>query len=412
MAGDFDAILDAAYPKVVATLVRVLGDVDRAMDASQDALVKALQVWRQEGVPDNPVAWLVTVGRNRAIDHLRRDSRVVSIEGQPLAEPVGESLQVDDLDAVDVGDDLLQLLFVCCHPSLTAPAQISLMLKVVLGLSVAEIARGLLASPASVEKRITRAKAQLRKDQIAYQLPAVEDIPVRLDMVLKAVYLLFNEGYSQLQESALGRGSMIDVALRLGRMICRLVRQDPRPRSLLALMLLNAARVPARVTRQGVYVPLVEQDRTLWHQGMIQEGLALIDAVFVARHRPDAYQIQAAISALHCQAASGAETDWQQIAQLYTKLKDYDPSPVVTVNEAVAICYCGDAHRALGLLKSLDESGQLQDYQPLYVARALAYEQMNDVLTAQQQLERAIGLVQSSAERVYLQRRLESLRAD
>ena len=264
MASDLGPMLKAAYPKVVATLVRVLGDMDRAMDATQDALVKALKVWHRDGVPANPVAWLVTVGRNQAIDQLRREARTVSLETNvvPLvAEPAAEPAEIGELDWSAVDDDLLRLMFTCCHPALKPPAQIALMLKVVLGFSVEEIARGLLATPASVEKRITRAKQRLRQAQASYDVPRTQELPERLDAVLKAIYLLFNEGYTRIQDSSLTHSSLIEVAIRLARMTCRLCRHDAQPRALLALMLLSAARLPARLDADGVFVPLAEQDR-------------------------------------------------------------------------------------------------------------------------------------------------------
>ncbi|MGK0224853.1 MAG: RNA polymerase sigma-70 factor (ECF subfamily) [Limisphaerales bacterium] len=302
MAHDLGPILSAAYPQVVATLIRVLGDMDRATDATQDALVKALQVWGSDGIPDNPVAWLVTVGRNKAVDQIRRDQRSVSYEGNVVAlvsdDKPFESIDYDDVDWQSVDDDMLRLLFTCCHPALPPAAQIvlMLMLKVVLGFSIEEISRGLLASSARVEKRVTRAKAKLRAAEVPYEVPSASEIPVRLDAVLRAIYLIFNEGYTRIQDGSLSRGSLIDTAIRLGRIASRLFRHDPQPRALVALMLLSAARQPARVDGHGVFVPLHEQDREQWNKGMIQEGVAVIDAVYAARHLPGGYQIQAAKS--------------------------------------------------------------------------------------------------------------------
>lgn len=412
MATDLGPLLKAAYPRVVATLVRVLGDMDRASDATQDALVKALDVWQREGVPDNPVAWLVTVGRNRAVDVLRRDSRVVSLDQRITLVPEDDTFAEPDaalLDWAQVDDDLLRLMFTCCHPLLKPPAQVALVLKVLLGFSTEEIARGLLASPASVEKRITRAKRSLREAGVAYEVPRVVDIPARLDAVLQAIYLVFNEGYTRIQDANLMRSSLIDVALRLGRITSRLFRRDGEPRSLLALMLLTTARLPARVDAQGVFVPLEAQDRALWDAAMIQEGVALIDAVYVARHRPGAYQIQAAISAIHSQAASAASTDWAQIVALYGKLAEYDPSPVVPVNQAVARCFCGEPKRALQQLLDPAVAQPLASYQPYYAALGFVYQHLGDHLAALAPLERALQLAGSPAQRRYLQRQLDAL---
>lgn len=416
MANDLGPILSAAYPQVVATLIRVLGDMDRAMDATQDALVKALQVWASEGVPDNPVAWLVTVGRNRAVDQLRREQRSISLDSNvvPLVAQLDSVDLTDSMDAAEwlaVDDDMLRLLFTCCHPELSPPAQMVLMLKVVLGFSTAEIARGLLASPASIEKRITRAKQQLKRATVPYEVPPATEIPARVDAVLKAIYLIFNEGYTRFQDAGLSRGSLIDIAIRLGRMVSRLLRNDPEPRSLLALMLLSAARLNARVDEHGVFVPLEEQDRSRWHKGMIDEGVALIDTVFAARHIPGAYQIQAAISAIHSQAASAAETDWPQIAALYNKLAQLDASPVVPVNQAVALCYCGKADQALTMLTAPELSSKLISYQPYFAALSFAYECAGQEPKSIDALQRACELADSSAQRVYLQRRLQEKRA-
>ena len=424
MEPDLGPLLKAIYPKVVATLVRVLGDIDRAMDASQDALVKALQSWHKEGVPENPVAWLVTVGRNGAIDQLRReqrvvsyDSNVVSLHGAETQTPVAAShvLDAPDIEALDwleVDDDLLRLMFTCCHPTLRPNAQIVLILKVVLGFTVEEIARGLLASPASVEKRITRAKAKLKEEDVAYAVPAIEDIPERRQAVLKAVYLLFNEGYTRIQNDQLVRGSLIDVAIRLGRITARLFRHDPEPRALLALMLLSTARLPSRVDREGCFVPLAQQDRSLWDQTMIGEGQALLDAVYAARHLPGAYQIQATISLLHCQAAQAADTDWPQIAALYLKLEDYDASPVVPVNRAVALSFSGHHQDALELLLDEQRQAKLSSYQPYFAALGHVYQASGNLGAARVALHRALELAQSPAQKRYLERCLVEVSAD
>lgn len=412
MEPDLGPLLKAIYPKVVATLIRVLGDMDRAMDASQDALVKALQSWQKDGVPDNPVAWLVTVGRNGAIDQLRREQRVVSYDSNVV--PIRETDSLDgsdlgELDWLDVDDDLLRLMFTCCHPSLAPNAQIVLVLKVVLGFSVEEIARGLLASPASIEKRITRAKQKLKQEDVDYVVPAMEEIPERRQAVLKAVYLLFNEGYTRIQNDNLVRGSLIDVAIRLGRITARLFRHDPEPRALLALMLLSAARLPARVDENGFFVPLAEQDRSLWDQTMIQEGKALIDTIYAARHLPAAYQIQAAISALHCTAPSAEATDWAQIVALYEKLEEYDPSPVVPVNRAVALSLWGRDQDALDLLQDELLKTKLVDYQPYFAALGHVCQRLNKTVEAREALQRALTLAQSPPQKRYIERCLAEL---
>ena len=412
MSADLGAILKAAYPQVVARLARVLGDMDRATDATQDALVIALKKWRVDGIPREPVAWLVTVGRNRAIDGYRRDARVVSIDTQlPLAEDHLEPTRfvADEIALSELEDDLLRLVFTCCHPALTPPAQITLVLKVVLGLSVEEIARALLVSLASIDKRITRAKARLKASDVDYLAPGRKDIPERIDTVLKAIYLLFNEGYSRLGDDHLARHRLIDEALRLGRMVTRAVRHDPEARSLLALMLLSAARIPARLDDEGVFVPLDAQDRERWDAGMIREGVALIDSVYAARHPPGAYQIQAAISAIHSGAPSSETTDWRQIVALYDKLMEYDRSPVVPVNRAVALAFAGNHETAHAALEALRDEPALARYQPLYAALAFVQERLGDAARAREAYARAIELADSAAQKVYLKRRLARL---
>ena len=419
MQADLGLVLKAAYPKVVATLTRVLGDMDQAMDATQDALVKALQSWPKSGVPDSPVAWLVTVGRNRGIDHIRRSQRVVGLDNVvsfPGEAPDSDALSVavaDELSLTELDDDMLRLMFTCCHPILSSSQQITLMMKVVLGFSVDEIARSLLTSRASIEKRITRSKNALKQAGVEYAVPRGIDIGARLDAVLQAVYLLFNEGYTRLQngeeDQRLARNALVNEAIRLARMVCRLLRRNPEPRALLALMLLSAARLPARMNAQGWLVPLAEQDRSLWDQNMSREGIALVDAVFAARHPPSAYQIQAAISALHNRADSSANTDWQQIVGLYSKLREYDPSPVVPVNEAVAMCMAGQPEAAYTQLRSCQEEQALTEYQPYYAALAYVAEQCTDQEAARAYYRKAIDLAQSAAQKAYLNARLERL---
>ncbi len=414
-------VLKAAYPKVVATLTRVLGDMDAAMDATQDALVKALQRWQKDGVPAQPVAWLVTVGRNRAIDVMRREARTSSWDNLdmglsnvvPLAANQAparvERVEVEEFNLSELDDDLLRLMFTCCHPNLTPVTQITLVLKVVLGFSVHEIARMLLTSPATIEKRITRAKQRLQAEDIEYAVPKGTELSPRLRAVLQAIYLLFNEGYSRIQDRDLVRNTALLEAVRLGRMVCRLFRHNPEPRSLLALMLLSTARLPARLDEQGAYVPLLEQDRHRWDQTMIREGIALIDAVYVSRHPPSAYQIQAAISAIHSKAPNADATDWRQIVALYEKLAEYDSSPVVPVNLAVARCYGGEVAPAAEQLRGLHTTPGLADYQPYYAACGFVFGRLGARAEAASAYARAVELAQSAAEKTYLLARLKEM---
>lgn len=413
MHADLGPVLKSAYPKVVATLTRLLGDMDLAMDAAQDALVKALQTWPKTGLPDSPSAWLVTVGRNRAIDQMRRAKRVVGLDNVvafPGDAPVDAvEPPADDISLTELDDDMLRLMFTCCHPVLNPTMQITLVMKVVLGFSVDEIARSLLSSRASVEKRITRAKTALAQAEVEYEVPRGEEIPPRLQSVLQAIYLMFNEGYTRVQDGQLSRSPLIDEAIRLARMTCRLLRRNPEPRALLALMLLTAARMPARFNEQGWLIPLTEQDRGLWDRAMTREGVALVDAIYVARHPPSAYQIQAAISALHNQSDSAKNTDWQQISGLYAKLREYDPSPVIPVNEAVAVCMTGDSDSAQQILDQCADDAALKSYQPYYAALAFVAEARQDLVAARRHYQQAIEQSDSPAQQAYLEHKLVQL---
>jgi len=412
MSVELGAVLKAAYPEVVATLSRSLGDIDRAQDATQDAIEKALQQWQVNGVPRHPVAWLVTVGRNKAIDHLRRDARSTSIDGnvvQLLPDSLIVTPSLDDASVSDIGDDMLRLMFTCCHPELTPSTQIMLMLKVVVDFSVDDISRSLLVNRASVQKRLTRAKATLRAAQADYTVPSRAEQAQRIDAVLKAIYLLFNEGYTLIQDTGLVRSSILDQAIRLGRMVSRLFRSDPEPRCLLALMLLSAARLPGRLDERGRFVPLLEQNRERWNQEQIAEGIALVDAVHVARHPPGSYQIQAAISALHSTAPSANQVDWGQIVALYQKLGEYDASPVIPVNHAAALSYAGNHDAALALLLNVQESNALNAYQPLFATLGHVYAQIGDCVAARRAWERALELSDSRVQSDHIRTILASL---
>lgn len=424
MNAEYGTVLKAAYPQVVATLTRVLGDIDRAMDATQDALLKALEDWQVNGIPREPVAWLVTVGRNRAIDQLRRQRRqvdlgdnVVELVHSGIASLLPDGTLRDDTfeQAVarhEIDDDLLRLIFSCCHPQLNTNAQIVLTLKVVLGFSVDEIARALLTARATIEKRIGRAKQRLRAEENSFALPRPDALTNRLAAVLRVVYLLFNEGYSRAKDPQLFRGDLCAEAIRLARIVCRLMRAQREPRALLALMLFSHARRPARLNANGEFVPLLEQDRKCWNAGSISEALALTDALFLARLPPGSYQIQAAIAALHCTAASAAETNWPQIIGLYEKLQQYEPSPVVAVNHAAAVFFAGQTGHALTLLKDLEDDPRMQKYQPFYAALAPALAANHHPVEAAAAYRRAIDLSNNAPERAWLERQLNACLPD
>ena len=342
-APNLEPLLKAAYPKVVATLIRLLGDVDRAEDAASEAVLKALATWPAGEIPLNTVAWLVTAARRFDLDQIRH-RQVQERHGDNVRDFARPSdVERDEPQVLE--DDLLRLVFACCHPSLTEQTQVLLTLKVVLGFEVDVLARRFLLKKKTVEQRITRAKKRLGEMQ-GLEMPRSHELGQRLRAVHRVIYLAFTQGYSEPELSRDQQTDLVEHAIRLGRMMARLFRREPETRSLLALMLLTASRDDARVDANGVHVPLQEQDRSLWSQALIKEGLALIDAVFVSRPMPGPYQLQAAISALHCRAASAAETDWSQIAGLYAKLVEYEPSSVVRLNWAIALAFAGDTRGA------------------------------------------------------------------
>lgn len=400
---DLGSVLKAANAQVVATLVRVVGDIDRAEEASQEAMLRALKTWQRDGLPNNPVAWLVTVGRNYDLDLRRRESLQHQYGEQVLALDAGYEVPHDLAEPQIIDDDLLRLVFACCHPKLSEAAQIALTLKVILGFSVEEISRALLTTRKTMEKRITRAKQTLGSLGDGYTVPDSTAVSRRIDAVLRVIYLVFNEGYSQLGNRDLSRMDLTEEAIRLGRIVARLFRFHPEARSLLALMLLTAARIPARLSAGGDYVPLDRQDRSRWQAAKIAEGVALIDSVYTARHPPGTYQIQAAISSLHSTVKTAAATDWQQIEQLYERLEQYEPSPVVRVNRALAVARCGDLQRGLSMLDELSEDSRLQSYQPFHAALADLSGRVGQHARARKAYAFAIELSADSAERRFLE---------
>ena len=407
MGEDFGAVIKAAYPRVIASLTRVFGDIDVAQDAAHDAMFKALDDWRRQGVPDHPVAWLVTVGRNLAIDRLRR-SRFEStltdewdVAGvEPDVAAAAENLHLND--------DLLRLLFTCCHPALSEDSQIVLTLRVVLDFSVAEIAAALLTQRDTIERRLTRAKARLVNSGADPMAPVGDALVSRQQAVLRVVYLLFNYGYSHQGSIDVQRQRLMEQAIRLGRLLVRIFVDSAVAKSLLALMLLTSARTTARYGPGGEFVPLDAQDRKLWDWSCIREGQAIIDAVVAARHPPESYQIQAAIASLHS-LADGAQTDWEQIAGLFQLLERFDPSPVVCVNHAVAIAYAGDPAAALTRLEDLRRDSRLSGYQPLAAALAHVYRQLGQLFNARVAYGQAIELADSAPDRAWLNRQLAEL---
>jgi RNA polymerase sigma-70 factor (ECF subfamily) len=396
---------------VLATLIRQVGDFQLAEDAVQDAFEAAVTVWRRDGVPDNPGAWITAAARRRAIDRLRRN-RSVADRAERLAELTRLDAQHEEPpmdDESTIVDDRLRLVFTCCHPALEMPARVALTLRALGGLTTGEIARAFLVAEPTMGKRIVRAKRKIAEAGIPYRVPADEELPDRLRGVLRVVYLIFNEGYAAAEGDRLVRGELCDEAIRLGRLLCRLMPDDAEVWGLLALMLLHDARRAARVDPSGRYVALDAQDRSLWDQDRIRDGLAMLERA-VRLRAPGEYQLQAAITALQIQAPSAEATDWAQIAELYGALGALNPSPVIELNRAVAVGLAAGPDAGLALLEPLLGEPALERYQPLHAAHAELLSRAGDAAGAARAYERAIALTANAVEREELTRRLGSLR--
>jgi RNA polymerase sigma-70 factor, ECF subfamily len=394
---------------VLATLIRQAGDFQLAEDAVQDAFEAAVAAWRRDGVPDNPGAWITTAARRRAIDRLRRN-RSVADRAERLAELTRldaphEEIEMDDESTIV--DDRLRLIFTCCHPALDPPARVALTLRALGGLTTGEIARAFLVAEPTMGKRIVRAKRKIADAHIPYRVPADEELPDRLRGVLRVVYLIFNEGYAATEGDRLVREELCAEAIRLGELLARLMPDDAEVWGLLALMLLHDGRRAARVDSTGRYVALDEQDRSLWDQDRIADGLAKLERAIRLR-RPGEYQLQAAITALQIQDAG--TTDWVQIAELYGALAALNPSPVVELNRAVAVGMASGPAAGLELLEPLLGDPALERYQPLHAAHAELLSRAGDAEGASRAYERAIELSSNEIEREELERRSSELR--
>jgi RNA polymerase sigma-70 factor, ECF subfamily len=390
------------YGRVVASLVRRFGDLDLAEDAAAEALLVALEKWPADGVPPNPGAWLTTTAGNRAIDRIRRESR-------RDAKHQAASMIHDDTPHEPVGvveDDRLRLLFTCCHPALALEARVAMTLRLLGGLTVAEVAQAFLVPETTMAQRITRAKRKIAGAGIPYRVPAAEDLPVRLGGVLAVLFLVFNEGYlSSTADAPPIRTELSDEAIRLARILHVLLPDEPEVTGLLALMLLTEARRPARLDPDGVLVPLPEQDRTRWSRPLVDEGHALVRDC-LARNRPGRYQLLAAVNAVHCAAATPADTAWDQVAALYSRLLTLDPSPVVALNRAVAIAELDGPAVALPLVDAL----ALERYHPWHATRADLLRRLGRTADAVAAYDAALALTDNEAERAYLVRRRGELR--
>ena len=392
---------------VLATLIRLLGDFDAAEEALHEAFVAATEQWPRDGVPANPRAWLVSTGRFKAIDGMRRRARHDASLNE-LAKHI-ETTTSDPLEQDDehIADDRLRLIFTCCHPALTSEVQMALTLREVCGLTTEEIARAFLAKPATIAQRIVRAKAKIRDARIPYEVPSPSDLPDRLDTVLHVVYLVFNEGYSASFGASLTRADLSGEAIRLSRLLLQLLT-EPEVMGLLALMLLHESRRAARTSETGDLILLEHQDRSLWNQDHIREGVGLIERALTSR-RFGPYTLQAAIAAVHAEAPSVAETDWAQIVALYDLLMRADPSPIVALNRAVAVAMRDGPAKGLELVDALLEGGELADYHLAHAARADLCRRLGKSSEARASYEQALALTKQEPERRFLEKRLAEL---
>jgi RNA polymerase sigma-70 factor (ECF subfamily) len=407
-ADALDRVFRTESRPVLATLIRLLGDFDLAEDALQDAYTAAVETWPNSGVPASPGAWLTTTARRKAIDRLRH-LRIVEAKRSELALSLCLDQEAhgaqDALEVSPVPDDQLRLIFTCCHPALSREAQVALTLRTLGGLGTAEIARAFLVSEAAIAQRVARAKQKIARARIPYEIPDRESLAPRLDAVLSVLYLVFNEGYLATSHGRLVRGDLVANAIRLARGLSTLLADEPEPLALLALMLLHDSRREARVSDDGDLVLLDDQDRAKWNRPQIEEGIRLVEQA-LRMGRPGSYQIQAAIAALHAEAATAAETDWRQIVVLYEQLLRYERTPVIELNRAVAVSFAASPIEGLGLLENIERAGALQQYAPFHIARADMFLRLGHHDEALESYGRSLPLTQNEQVRRFIEKRL------
>jgi RNA polymerase sigma-70 factor (ECF subfamily) len=413
------AVYVAESSRVLATLIRLLGDFDAAEEALQDAFRAALEQWPRDGLPQNPRAWLVSAGRFKAIDAMRRRKRFEPLDdtGNDAVAGVVDPVAWVDQDSVE--DDQLRLIFTCCHPALAPDAQVALTLREVCGLRTEEIANAFLTPAPTLAQRIVRAKGKIRDARIPYQVPSEAELPERLDAVLRVIYLVFNEGYSASSGASVTRHDLSGEAIRLGRLLVGLL-PEPEAIGLLALMLLHESRRAARATASGELILLDDQDRSLWNRTQITEGVRLVEQALTSRRpaaasaaaaapAPRPYAIQAAIAAVHAEAPNAAATDWDEIVGLYDVLARIDPSPVIALNRAVAVAMRDGPAAGLALVDALLDQGELGDYRLAHAARGELCRRLGKTSEARASFERALALTRQEPERRFVERRIREL---
>ena len=405
-------LLDSLYRvdsgRILATLIRLLGDFDLAEEAMHEAFAAALSLWPSSGVPGNPRPWLITTARFRAIDTLRRRARFDASQDELVRHLETQWSTAERSNEDSLEDDRLRLIFTCCHPSLAPEARVALTLREVCGLTTEEIAKAFLVTPPTLAQRIVRAKAKIRETAIPYEVPAPEELPERLGAVLQVVYLVFNEGYSAAAGAEVTRAELTGEAIRLGRLLTQL-RPEPEVIGLLSLMLLQASRHAARTSPTGELILLENQDRSLWNREQIAEGVGLLEKALKSR-RFGSYTLQAAIAAVHAEAESVAATDWPQIVTLYDQLLRIQPSPVVQLNRAVAIAMRDGPEAGLTQIDAVLEQGELANYYLAHSARADMYRRLGRTAEARSSYEKALALTQQEPERQFLQQRIRQLK--
>ena len=408
------AVYSSDWGRIVATLIRSFGDFDLAEEAAQEAFAAAVDQWRDSGVPDSPPAWIIQTARHKAIDRLRRQTRFKE-KVESYASELRQTIEQPDYDTQEISDDRLRLIFTCCHPALALEAQVALTLRTLCGLETDEIARAFLVPPTTMAQRLVRAKRKIRDAGIPYVVPATNEMPARLDAVLTVIYLVFNEGYASTRGVPLVRTDLCAEAIRLGRLVRLLMAPQP-PReatALVALMLLHDSRRDARLDEAGDLVVLEEQDRNRWDHGQIAEALPLVDEALRGGQDlddlPGPFAVQAAIAAEHCQAARAEDTDWRRIVRLYDLLERLQPSPIVSLNRAVAVAMADGPQPALALIDELAASGDLDNYHLLHAARADLLRRVGSNVEAAESYAQALALVTNESERRYLERRLREV---